>query len=444
MSYLAWMTVAGVLLLTMALSSAYVRRLPVSTAIIYLATGIALGPIGFHALRIDVRDEVGWFERLTEAAVIVSLFISGVKLRLPFRAPPWRSAFRLAGPLMLLCIGGVAAFCHLALEMPAGAALLTGSILAPTDPVLASAVAVESASDRDHLRYGLTGEAGLNDGAAFPFVVLSLAWLKEGGPGSWLAGWAVHRLLWAVPAGLALGYVLGRTLGRLAVHVRSRERDTGAPSDFLALALIALAYVAAERVGAWGFLSVFAAGIGLRRAERKVVMDSPHPDAPMSHAISHPPAEEVVGPNVSADAFENPSVAAGRLLSEVLSFGDTTERILEVMLVLLVGVALAEHWDVRALGVAVALIVVVRPLAAQLVLVGTPTTRPQRWLMGWFGVRGIGSLYYLSFALREGLPARAAADVSALTVSVVAISVVVHGITAQPLLGWYARSLRRA
>jgi NhaP-type Na+/H+ or K+/H+ antiporter len=451
------MGVTGVLLLTMALSSATIKRLPISTSMIYLAVGVALGPASLDLVRLDVRGDGSWFERLTEGAVIVSLFIAGAKLRLPLRSPAWRAPLRLAGPLMLWTIAGIAAFAHFALDLPWGAALLLGAILAPTDPVLASAVAVESASDRDRMRYGLSGEAGLNDGLAFPFVVLGLVWLEQGGPGDWLMGWAGHRLLWAVLAGLLIGYGLGRLLGQLAVHIRSRQRDTAAPSDFLALALIALAYVGAELIGAWGFLSVFAAGMGLRHAERQVVHDSPHPSfsagsgalvgadalvaARMSSA-SHPPAENLV-PKATADALQQPAVAAGALLAEVLSFGDALERLLEVMLVFIVGIALGQHWDARAFGLALVLMVVIRPLGTHLVLLGTPTTPAQRWLIGWFGIRGIGSLYYLAYALREGVPAALGAQLAAFTLSVVAISVVVHGLTSQPLLSRYGRALSR-
>jgi len=307
------------------------------------------------------------------------------------------------------------------------------------------------------MRYGLSGEAGLNDGLAFPFVVLALLWLERDGPGSWLGGWAAHRLLWAVPVGLFVGYVLGRLLGHLAVYIRSRERDTAAPSDFLALALIALAYVSAEAVSAWGFLSVFAAGMGLRRAERKIVQESPHTATPTEHGAamkadesdpahaaveSHPPAENLI-PKASSGALEQPAVAAGTLLSEVLSFGDTTERLLEVALVLIVGISLAQHWDPRAFALAFVLMVVIRPIGAHFVLLGTPTTSAQRWLIGWFGIRGIGSLYYLAYALREGLPAHLGKQLSALTLSVVAISVIAHGITSQPMLARYERTLAR-
>jgi len=221
MSFIAWMALAGGLLLTLALSSAYLRRLPISTASIYLGLGVLLGPLGFGVLRIDMQEAASWLERLTEVAVIVSLFVSGLKLRLAWRSRRWRAALRLAGPLMLVCIAGVALFSHFILELELGLSMLLGAILAPTDPVLASAVSVNNASDRDRMRHGLTGEAGFNDGMAFPFVVLALQWMDHERAGAWLATWAVHRLLWAVPVALIFGYALGKGAGRLAIALRA-------------------------------------------------------------------------------------------------------------------------------------------------------------------------------------------------------------------------------
>jgi sodium/hydrogen antiporter len=129
-------------------------------------------------------------------------------------------------------------------------------------------------------------------------------------------------------------------------------------------------------------------------------------------------------------------------VAETISFGDTAERLLEVMLVVLVGVLLASHWDARAIPLALLLFFVVRPLATRLLLVGTPTTNLQRWLMGWYGIRGIGSLYYLSYALRHGLAPTAASDLAGLTISVVALSILVHGMTARPLLARLEDSYR--
>jgi len=165
------------------------------------------------------------------------------------------------------------------LGVPVAAALLLGAVLAPTDPVLATAVAVNDADDHDRMRYGISGEAGLNDGTAFPFVVFALAWGAHDGPGTWIFEWAAVRVLWAIPAALLLGFYLGKLIGRLAIALRTRQRDSTAPSDLLALALIGIAYVTADAIHAWGFLAVFAAGLGLRAAEVDVVTANPHPDA---------------------------------------------------------------------------------------------------------------------------------------------------------------------
>jgi NhaP-type Na+/H+ or K+/H+ antiporter len=327
-----------------------------------------------------------------------------------------------------------------------------GAVLAPTDPVLAGTVKVNSAADHDRMRYGLSGEAGLNDGMAFPFVVFALLWVEHGGAGGWVTGWALHRLLWAVPAGLLLGFLLGRGVGRLAIWLRSRQRDKGAPSDFLALALIALSYVGAEVIGAWGFLATFAAGVGLRHAELHVSREAPYRDQARTirqrnespAPDSQQPAEELVGASVGAEELKEPTVAAGVLVAETISFGDTAERLLEIMLVVLVGVLLASHWDPRAVPLALVLFFLIRPLATRVMLAGTPTTNAQRWLMGWFGIRGIGSLYYLSYALTHGLTGGAAADVVGLTISVVALSILVHGMSARPLLARFEKGLSRA
>jgi NhaP-type Na+/H+ or K+/H+ antiporter len=303
------------------------------------------------------------------------------------------------------------------------------------------------------MRYGLSGEAGLNDGAAFPFVIFGLLWAEHGGAVEWMSEWALHRLLWAIPAGLLLGFLLGRGVGRLAIWLRSHQQDTGAPSDFLALALIALSYAGAESVGAWGFLATFAAGVGLRHAELHVSRKSPPPDklknsirkekgsAATEMSVPNPPAEVLVGASVEAEELKEPTVAAGVLVAETISFGDTAERLLEVLLVVLVGVLLSSHWDPRAVPLALLLFLVIRPLATLALLAGTPTTKPQRWLMGWFGIRGIGSLYYLSYALTHGFTGAEAGDLAGLTISVVALSILFHGTSARPLLARYERTL---
>jgi NhaP-type Na+/H+ or K+/H+ antiporter len=200
-SWLSWIALVGGLLLVFAVANAHVQRLPISTSALYLGLGIALGPVGFAVLDLDLSGHAVYVEHVTELAILVALFSGGLRLRLRARDPAWRPAFLLAGPVMVLSIAAVAALAHLALGMPMDAALLLAALLAPTDPVLASAVAVRDAADHDGMRYALSGEAGLNDGTAFPFVVLALGWVAHGGAGDWLVGWALAKVVSACAAG---------------------------------------------------------------------------------------------------------------------------------------------------------------------------------------------------------------------------------------------------
>lgn len=447
--FVGWLGIAGVLLLMMALSASHLRALPVSSSIIYLGVGAGLGPAGLGWLLVDFSSAPELLERLTEMAVIISLFVSGLKLRLPVVHPAWRAAYWLAGPVMLVCIVGVAAVAGVGFGLSGAAALLVGAILAPTDPVLASALSVDDARDADKLRYALSGEAGMNDGMPFPFVVFGLSWLGEGRLGDWVLSWALERVGWAVSAGVAVGYLLGAFVGRLAIWLRTREPDNHAPNDLLLLALICTSYFAAEQVGAWGFLAVFAAGLGLRRAELQAVQACPHPKVAEdrtqdSDPGQHPPAEHLVEANVEAQSLETPAVSAGVLVAESLTFGHALERMLEFLLVVIVGSALAVHWDPRAALLAVLLIFVIRPLAVLLCLRATPTSFLQRALLGWFGIRGIGSLYYLSYALTHGFSGAQARTVTDWIVTVVGASILLHGVTAGPLTRLYERHLSAA
>lgn len=449
MSILGWMAAAGALLLLMALTSSPVKRLPISTSFIYLLVGLGLGPLGFGLLQLDVESQRQWVETLTQIAVIISLFVGGLRLRLPLKNHSWRIALRLAGPMMILCIVGVALSANLLLGLPLGVALLLGAIIAPTDPVLAAHVAVHDAEDHDRVRYGLSGEAGLNDGAAFPFVIFGLEFMRAGGVDAWVGEWFVSRVMWAIPAGIVIGYLLGTGVGQLAIRIRTRTNDASAPNDFLALSLIALSYVAAERAHAWGFLAVFAAGVGLRHAEVRVVRKTPHrehadlPESVDGQPELHPPAESLLTARDSAEPSPEPAVAAGVVIADALSFGDTLERLLEVLLVVLVGIAVASVWTASGVMLAMLLFVIIRPISTWLSLIGSRTTRNQRWLLGWFGIRGIGSLYYLSYVLNHGVTNVDAEPLVGLVVTVIASSIVIHGITVTPALQWYERSLAR-
>lgn len=439
MTFIIWVTVLGAVLLMLALTSSYLRWMPVTTSAVCLLLGIGIGPIGLDLLKLPLEHAASWMEHLTEVAVLFSLFVCGLKLRLPLRDKRWRIAFGLAGPVMVLTIIGVSLLLHYALKLSWGPSLLIAAILAPTDPVLAALVQVNDARDVDSVRFGLSGEAGLNDGVAFPFVILGLLLLQGDGLAAEWSHWVLRDLLWAVPVGLLTGYWMGRGLGRATLALQTRNEDsTVSPNDYLALALIALAFVVAESVGGYGFLSVFAAGLGLRQEEVK------------STGAHQPPAEHLVQPVVGhqnvepqhavhgdTEGLEDSQVAAGIMMGDMLAFGGLVERAMEVFLVTLLGVVLVTHWDWRALWVGAVLFCVIRPACVALMPWGSLLAWRQRMLIGWFGIRGIGSLFYLFYALNHGLGATMAAQCTDLTLSVVALSILLHGISTQPLLARY-------
>ncbi|MGE8145338.1 cation:proton antiporter [Pseudomonas frederiksbergensis] len=442
MSFILWVAVLGAVLLTLALTSSYLRWMPVTTSAVCLALGVGIGPAGMGLLKLDIKDAANWMEHLTEVAVLFSLFVCGLKLRLPLRDRKWRVAFGLAGPVMLLSIIGVCLLLHYGFDLAWGPSMLIGAILAPTDPVLASLVQVNDAKDYDPVRFGLSGEAGLNDGVAFPFVILGLLFLQQSGSSSaWLDDWALKSLLWAVPAGLLTGYWMGHVIGRVTLSMRIRNADsTLSPNDYLTLALIALAYVAAESIHGYGFLSVFAAGLGLRQAEVKSTGDTQTPaEHLVQPLVNHQNVEPEAAVHGDVENLEDTQVAAGIMMGDMLAFGSLVERAMEVFLVTLLGVVLVAHWDWRALVIAAVLFCVIRPLSVWLIPWGRLLDGRQRSLIGWFGIRGIGSFYYLFYVLNHDLPASVATLCTDLTLSVVALSILIHGISTQPMLARYER-----
>jgi NhaP-type Na+/H+ or K+/H+ antiporter len=425
MELVLWFIVVGALLIAMALGGSVLKRLPLSTSLLYLLVGYTLGRFGVSQL--DPYAQAKLLEHLTEVAVIVSLFTAGLKLRAPLRDAQWRVAVRLASLAMVLTVGLVTAAGVWLLGLPLGAAVLLGGVLAPTDPVLASDVQMEHPLQRDALRFGLTGEAGFNDGTAFPFVMLGLGLLGLHPLGEGLWRWVAVDLVWAVVAGLGVGTLLGGAVGRVVLYLRRTHREAVGLDDFLALGLIALSYGVALLLHAYGFLAVFAAGLALRRIEKKSNRGKP-PEA----------VERAAQANTSPEAATHPEHAPAYMANAVLNFNEQIERIGEVSLVVVLGLLLARlPLPSEALWFTPLLLLAIRPLSVGLSLLGSSTSRAQRGLMGWFGIRGIGSLYYLFYALNHGVPEALARQLVPLVLTVVAVSIVVHGISVTPLMQRY-------
>lgn len=419
-----WYLILGALLVALALGDAVLKRLPLTASIVYLGLGFLLGPrvvgmFDFHPL-----DDSEILERATEVAVIVSLFTAGLKLRAPIRDPLWHEPLRLAFLSMTLTVAMIAWVGVEILGLSLGAAILLGAILAPTDPVLASDVQVAAPGDRDRMRFALTGEAGLNDGTAFPFVMLGLGVLGFHEIGRWGERWLLVDVLWACAGGLAIGALLGSGVAHLIRRIRRRRGAGIVLTDFLAIGVIGLSYGFALLAHTYGFLAVFAAGIAMRQVDQA--------DREQNGAAEEGPE----GRKFESAADSPPPLTA----HGVLLFNEQLERILEVGVVILIGGMLSVGYlPVGLLWFAPFLFLVVRPVAVAIGLAGGGVPRYRRWLMSWFGIRGIGSIYYLMYALERGLPEEEGAKIAALVLSVVAISVVVHGITVTPLMNWYQR-----
>jgi NhaP-type Na+/H+ or K+/H+ antiporter len=415
-----WFLLVGCLMLGMGLNLSVIRRLPVTSAIIYLAVGVFVGPMALGLFHFNPLKESALLETLTEMAVLISLFAAGVKMPVPFRWLRWRTPILLASVSMALTVALVAVFARYVLDLPWGLGVLLGAIVSPTDPVLATDVQTRHPGDNDRLRFSLTCEAGMNDGSAFPFVMLGMGLLGMHELGDGVGHWILVDVLWATAAGVGVGVLSGVSLARLSSGLRRRSVTGGLLNDLLGLGLIGTVYGISELISAWGFLAVFFAGVALRQTELKLA------GKPASESARLAPDHQAASP----EAPKVDTVSEGSLV-----FKEHLERLSEILLVLLVGGTLfLDSWSWRGVGFAAFLFVVARPVSVLLGLTGSATPMRIRAMAAWFGVRGIGSLYYLMYAIDHGLPEPMAVELIHLTLIVVTLSILVHGVSVKPLM----------
>lgn len=416
--------------MVMGLTVTILKRLPITSAIIYLAVGVLVGPTALDLFHFNPLKESALLETLTEIAVLISLFSAGVKMPVPFNFTRWRAPILLATVSITITVAMVTAFSYFILGLPLGAGVLLGAIIAPTDPVLATDVQIRHPGDHDQLRFTLTCEAGMNDGSAFPFVMLGMGLLGLHKLGDFGLRWLLVDVLWATLAGIAIGVVGGVTLARLGWKLRSKPHRQQLMDDFLGLGLIGVVYGLSVMVNAWGFLAVFFAAVALRQTESALAKAS-------QDAIDVRASQKSVRTHANAQPDPEPpqTVSEGSLV-----FKEQLERLSEVVLVLLIGGTLfLDSWSWKAAGLALFLFVVARPISALVSLLGTHTSLKIRAMTGWFGVRGIGSLYYLMYAIQNGLPESLALELIRMTLIVVTLSILLHGISVKPLMSLFRR-----
>jgi sodium/hydrogen antiporter len=390
-------SLAGVAALGGALLPRMIGHLPASPPMAFLLLGFAVFALPFGLPAIDPIEHAQATEYLTEIGVIVALMGAGLKLDRPLGWATWQPTVRLLAVTMPLTILMTAVLGWWAVGLAPATALLLGAVLAPTDPVLAADVQVGppggDPEEEDDLRFSLTSEAGLNDALAFPFTNAAIAMALAGtDASSWVLDWLAVDVLYKLGVGMVGGVLVGKLLGVIVFRTPENLRLASRGEGFVALAGTFLAYGLTELLGGYGFLAVFVAAVALRRSEH----DHDY------HQTLH-------------------------------DFAEQTEQLLMIGLVVLLGGAVASGvlspltW--QAAAVALVVLFVVRPVAAWVGLSGTTTPKPERAAIAFFGIRGIGSLYYLAYALEHARFADAE-ELWALVTFTVVVSVLVHGTTA--------------
>ena len=409
----ATLLLLGGVLLAMCLFERHVTRLPMSPATVYLAVGWIAGEMAHDLVRVPptAPERADMLVVVTETAVLISLFAVGLRLRAPFIPKSWRVAALLASTGMLATIG-LATIVGAWLMPSLGwiGALLLAAILAPTDPVLASEVQIRSENDADAVRVSLTAEGGLNDGTALPIVMLALGLLGIGELGDQGLRWAWHGLVWPILGGAGLGWLSGRGLGSTVHRLLRRGHGLGW-DELLYLGIITLAYGLSRLTETSSFLFVFVCALGLFRLSA-----------------------------VESDRLTRAGVDGSLLAERLLEFGHRCERLVEVAMVLLLGFAMAwVDWQPRQVVYGLLLVGVIRPASVFMTVPRREMPKTQRRLVAWFGIRGIGSLFYLAYVIDAGVAPALARDLVNATLPAIAISIVLHGVSATPLMALYRR-----
>ena len=396
----------GVLVLLTAWLPAVLRQMPLSLPICCVGIGAALSLLPAVA-EVSPHPEAhrALIEHWTEIVVIIALMGAGLKLDRRIGLKRWAVTWRLLGLAMPLTILALAVLGTWVLGLGVASALLLAASLAPTDPVLASDVQVGRPQEgqEDEMRFALTSEAGLNDGLAFPFVHLAIA-LAGAGTLGWdgLAHWFTSAIVWKMCVGVALGWIVGRGLGWLTFHLPIRSRLAHTGDGFVALGVTCLTYGAVEAAQGYGFVGVFVAALALRASEHNHDY----------HQTMHDYAEEL-------------------------------ERLLMMTLLVGFGAALAGGgllasvtWP--AVAFAGLALFVVRPLSGWISLYGSDTPGSERAVIAVFGIRGLGTIYYLAYALGHARFERPDLlwTTAALTILV---SIVLHGVSVTPVLRFLDR-----
>ena len=405
-NYNEFLLVCGVSFLFGAFAPLLFKRLPVSLPMLQVSFGIAMGYFWEALPFLDPLSNGTVVEKITEFVVLVSLVGAGIKIDTPLKWRYWRPTVRLLIITMPICIGVMAVLGYYTFGLSLAAAILLGAVLAPTDPVLASSIQVgppNEGKQEDTHRFSLTSEAGLNDGLAFPFVYLAIAIAEasmdgKGVSSELLWSWFGYEVVWKILAGTVVGWAVGKVVAKFVFS--KLAKDTALSQGYIIVALMLLSYGIAEFIHGYGFIAVFVAAFAFRRSECQHDY----------HQKLHDFAEQ----------------SEGLLMSLVLvTFGMVIGQA--------IGADLELTWKVY--GVALLCLLIVRPVAGWLSLAGLGIEKREKFVISSLGIRGIGTFYYLSYALNKDVFDKDSATVLWIVCMVVVVmSIFIHGMSAPKLM----------
>ncbi len=391
----------GVATLIMAWLPSISRKIKVSYPVILLLIGAILFYLEIPLIWPDPFWPDKWLMYISEIIVIISLMSAGLKIGKDYSWESWKIPFRLIVITMPLCIIATYFLGVYFLSLSFPAALLMAAALAPTDPVLAAEVQIKDMKQKKNsfaAQFGLTGEAGVNDGVAFPFIFMAVLLVKAG---SWaeldMMYWFLDKFLLKIAIGIALGYIIGHAIG-YSLERLPKVLGISHPHGFIAISITITTYGITEMLHGYGFLAVFVAAMSIRYEEK-----------------AHEKVER-----------------------KMHNFVEEIERFLLVIWIILFGGSilngLLSYTDWRGWVFAIALIFIVRPLFGFLAMIGLNRPTSEKLAISFFGIRGIGSFFYLSWAFVETDLFEQKVEVYAVTALVVLISIIVHGLSAPTIM----------
>jgi NhaP-type Na+/H+ or K+/H+ antiporter len=397
--YIIGLTIIGIAALGMAWMPAITQKTKVSYSIIYVLLGVLLFSVVKHIPLPNPFVHQDYALHLSELVVIVSLMGTGLKIDEPFSLKAWAVPFRLVTITMILCIGIVAVVGVYAFNFDWASALLLGAVLAPTDPVLASDVQVGPPleEDKDNIRFSLSAEAGMNDGMAFPFTWLAIVIaMASAGKNTSIGEWFAYYFLYKIIAGVVIGFGMGRLLAYLLFYLPEKKHFAVVNEGFIAISATLAVYGITELLLGYGFIAVFVTAITLRNYE-----------------LHH------------------------KFHKKMHSFADQIERILLAIVLIVFGGSLVSgilndlSWNMVVFGLIFLLLI--RPISGLIALLGTKLHVKEKLAISFFGIRGIGSFFYLAFAFKQ-TSFMHGIELWSLVAFIVLISVLVHGVTANTVM----------